>query len=299
MDDQAYRLRQRMQSSVHSTRSQLPAKPVKKAHTIAVTSGKGGVGKTNFTVNFAIQLAKSGYRVVVFDADLGLANIDVLLGISPRYTLFDLLRSDLRIYDVMERGPHDIRVIPGSSGFQELFTLTPAQNDRLMAQLKELQNFADFIIVDTGAGLTEQILPLILTADDVVLVTTPEPTAITDGYAVMKYLFKQHPDLPLWTVINRAASHKEAEQTGNKISAAVREFLHRDIHRLGYLPENPDVVRAVKRQQPFSECFPHSPVSRRLRELTQHYLAARVQTSEQSEGGGFMRFLQHIIRGKS
>lgn len=265
---------------------------------IAVTSGKGGVGKTNFTVNFAIQLAKKGFRVVLFDADLGLANIDVLLGISPRYTLFDLLRGDLNVHDVMERGPYDIRIIPGSSGLHDLFQLTPEQGERIMAQLKELHHFADFIIVDTGAGLTKQILPLILTADEVVLVTTPEPTAMTDGYAVMKVLFNERPDLPLWTLINRAVSSKEAEKTGRKISAAVERFLHREINILGYLPENHDVVRSVKRQQPFSECFPNSPASRRLRLLTKCYLAAHTKTSDSNRGNGFTRFLQHIIKGK-
>ena len=299
MHDQAHKLRQRMQLLVNSSLPLPAVKPSNKAHTIAVTSGKGGVGKTNFTINFAIQLAKSGYCVVLFDADLGLANIDVMLGISPRYTLFDLLRPDVTIYDVMERGPHDVRVIPGSSGLQELFTLTSAQGEQIIEQLRELQHFADFIIVDTGAGLSEQVLPLILSADDVVLVTTPEPTAITDGYAVMKYLFKRRSDLSLWVLVNRTVSSKEANQTGNKMKSVAREFLRQEIQLLGSLPENPDVVRSVKRQQPFTECYPHSPVSRSLRQVMRHYLNVREQTPMQAEGGGFMRFLQHIIRRKT
>lgn len=298
MHDQAHKLRQRMQHAVNSPPPP-PTKSVGQAHTIAVTSGKGGVGKTNFTINFALQLAKSGYRVVLFDADLGLANIDVMLGITPRFTLFDLLRPELTVYDVMERGPYDVRVIPGSSGFQQLFTLTPTQGEQIIAQLRELQNFADFIIVDTGAGLSEQVLPLILTADDVVLVTTPEPTAITDGYAVMKYLFKRRSDLSLWVLINRAVNSKEAHQTGNKIKSAAREFLRQEIQLLGSLPENPDVVRSVKRQQPFTERYPHSPVSRRLQQVIRHYLSIREQATVQPEGSGFMRFLQHIIRRKT
>lgn len=289
MHDQAHKLRLRMEPLQRDLR---------RAHTIAVTSGKGGVGKTNFTLNFAIQLAKSGYRVAVFDADLGLANMDVLMGMTPRYTLYDLLQPETTVFDVMERGPHGIQLIPGSSGFQELFSLTPEQREQIVAQLKELQNFADFIIVDTGAGLTKESLSLILAADDVILITTPEPTSITDGYAVMKYLFKQRADLNVSTVINRAANRTEAEKTGKKMSAAVKQFLYRDIRVLGYLPENIDVVRAVKRQHPFSECFPNSPVTRRLQFLTRRYLADFMETPDEGSGG-FMRFLQHVFRRRA
>ena len=287
MHDQAASLRRRMQSPV-------PTLTEKTAHTIAVTSGKGGVGKTNFTLNFAIQLAKSGYRVAVFDADLGFANMDVLLGMTPRHTLYDLLQPGVNVLDVMERGPHGIYCIPGGSGVRELFSLTPEQSERMASRLKELQKCADFIIVDTGAGLSKESVSLLLAADEVMLVTTPEPTSITDGYAVLKHLFKRHADLKLWILINRTASRTEGVKTAQKMSSAVKQFLHRDVQMLGYLPDHRDVVRSVKRQQPFSECFPNSPVTRRLQSITKRYLdsfTAKTDVGNQ----GFMSFLLHAI----
>lgn len=291
MHDQAASLRQRMRSPVKTSP---PTQTERTAHTIAVTSGKGGVGKTNFTLNFAIQLAKSGYRVAVFDADLGFANMDVLMGMTPRQTLYDLLRPEVNILDVMERGPHGIFCIPGGSGVHELFSLTAEQSERIAFRLKELQKLADFIIVDTGAGLSKESVSLILAADEVILVTTPEPTAITDGYTVLKYLFKQRDDLKLWTLINRAASRAEGEKTGEKICSAVKQFLHRDVRMLGYLPDHIDVVRSVKKQQPFSECFPNSLVTRRLQLLTKRYLADFTKKTDDGNKG-FMRFLLHAI----
>lgn len=296
MRDQADSLRLRMQA----TAEKVPrtSRKLLRAHTIAVTSGKGGVGKTNFTLNFSMQLAKSGYQTVVFDADFGFANMDVLMDMTPRRTLYDLLQPGVTVYDVMERGPNGLYCVPGRSSVQEWMDLAPEQGEYLVAQLKELQDFADFIIVDTGAGLTKESLSLILAADETILVTTPEPTAITDGYAVIKYLFTQRDSLKLWTVINRAANCREGERTGQKMCFAVKQFLHRDVQMLGYLPDHVDVVRAVKRQRPFSECFPNSPVTRRLELMTKRYLA---EFSEKGDEGnqGFMRYLLNAIRRRT
>ena len=296
MRDQADSLRLRMQA----TAEKVPrtSRKLHRAHTIAVTSGKGGVGKTNFTLNFSMQLAKSGYQTVVFDADFGFANMDVLMDMTPRRTLYDLLQPGVTVYDVMERGPNGLYCVPGRSGVQEWMDLTPEQGEYLVAQLKELQDFADFIIVDTGAGLTKESLSLILAADETILVTTPEPTAITDGYAVIKYLFTQRDSLKLVDSYQssckpqrRRENRSENVFRGETVSAPGRTVL-------GYLPDHVDVVRAVKRQRPFSECFPNSPVTRRLELMTKRYLA---EFSEKGDEGnqGFMRYLLNAIRRRT
>lgn len=271
---------------------------LRQARTIAVTSGKGGVGKTNFTVNFGIQLAKGGYRVVVFDADIGMANMDVLMGLSPRYTLYDLLRPDVTVFDVMEQGPQGILLVPGSSGFQEQLRLTPLERSRIVSQLQEVGHTADFILVDTGAGMNEDSAALILAADEIILITTPEPTAVTDGYAVMKYLFSQQDDLRMNVVINRVQSRKEAEVTGHNIETAVNTFLERDVRILGHLPDHPDVARAVKRQRPFSECYPNSRVTRHLQVLSRGYLA-QYENLPRTPGKGILNFFHSIVRRRS
>lgn len=285
MHDQAAALRLRVRHT----------RPSQQVRTIAVTSGKGGVGKTNFTLNFAIQLAKAGHRVAVLDADLGFANIGVLMGLSSRYTMLDLLTPGMALTDVMETGPQGIRVIPGLNDVEQLYDLSSDQLASLATQLKELQKIADFIIVDTAAGLTKDNLSFISAADEVILVTTPEPTAITDGYAVMKVLFQQHGFLKIWTVINRTASHTEAQRTGQNMSTAVKRFLQREVQMLGYLPDHTDVVRAVKQQQPFSECFPNSAVTRRLQMLTRRYLSELTKTPQERERSSLVRLLQKML----
>lgn len=286
MHDQAAALRSRVRH----------ARTPQQTRTIAVTSGKGGVGKTNFTLNFAIQLAKAGHRVAVLDADLGFANIGVLMGLSTRYTMCDLLTPGITLLDVIETGPQGIRIVPGLADAEQRYSLSPDELASITTQLKELQKITDFIIVDTAAGLSKDNLSFISTADEVILVTTPEPTAITDGYAVMKVLFQQRDTLKLWTVINRTTSHAEAQRTGYNMSAAAKQFLNCKVHMLGYLPEDTDVVRAVKQQQPFSECFPNSAVTRRLQMLTRRYLSEFSKAPlEQDRQGSLTRLLQRIL----
>lgn len=293
--DQAYQLRQRVKGTQMGELARWKARPkVALGRTIAVTSGKGGVGKSNFTLNFAIQLQKAGYQTVVFDADLGLANMDILMGVNPRHSLKDLLHANAAVTDVLEPGPHGLYFLPGSSGLDELVELDEEQRNQLLDRLKELQELADFIIIDTGAGLTKESVSLLLAADDVILITTPEPTSLTDGYAVIKYLFSQQDHLSLWVVINRAANRIEAERTGNKVRRVARRFLEKEIRILGYLPENRDVIHSVKEQVPFSERFPNSPATERLYLLTRRYLSHL--TGEQvREEKNFIKFLQKLF----
>ena len=156
------------------------------ARVIAVTSGKGGVGKTNLTVNLAIALGKKGKRVIVVDADLGTANVDVLLGTSSRNTLLSLAREDVQLEDVLIRGPYGVSYISGGSGMEHAGELTVMQRQMIFSKLAACDEWADIILVDTGAGVGRNVLDFIMASDEVLLVITPEPTALTDGYAVLK-----------------------------------------------------------------------------------------------------------------
>ena len=151
-----------------------------------MTSGKGGVGKSNFTLNFALTLQSKGYKVLVFDADIGLANIDVLMGISSKYNLYHLLKKEKTIWEIIQKGYNDLEFIAGGSGFNDLLRLTDEELDYFAEQVMQLNGYVDFIIFDTGAGLSKETLKFILAAEEAIVVTTPEPTSITDAYAIIK-----------------------------------------------------------------------------------------------------------------
>ncbi|GAB4257818.1 MinD/ParA family protein [Thermincola ferriacetica] len=160
----------------------------KKTRIIAVTSGKGGVGKTNFTINFALSLMAYGQKVIVLDADLGLANIDVILGISPKYNLYHVLKGEKTIQEIIVPGPQGLQIIAGGSGIQELANLRRWQVEQFIAKLGELEGLADILIIDTAAGLSRNVMSFVLAADEVIVITTPEPTAITDAYGLVKVM---------------------------------------------------------------------------------------------------------------
>ncbi|WP_018132542.1 MinD/ParA family protein [Effusibacillus pohliae] len=259
MYDQAERLRRLLQPDRSSLR---PATRV-----ITVTSGKGGVGKSNLSLNFALGLAAANKRVVVLDADVGFANIDVLLGRSPRHTLADLVRQRATIWDILQAGPLGIHYIAGGSGLQDLINLQGEQLNYLVDQLEGLQGFADYLIIDTGAGLSEGTLRFILSADEVIVVSTPEPTAITDAYALIKLVASQNANKNIQLVINRAVSPQEARQTAEKLALVAKRFLNLELQTLGYVLDDPQVQKAVKEQVPFFIRYPHSTASRCIEQL--------------------------------
>ncbi|MGE5613901.1 MAG: P-loop NTPase, partial [Bacillota bacterium] len=192
MMDQADKLRQAIDNlkKKQSVRQEVLLVPPKKrtARVITVTSGKGGVGKSNITINLAIALSEQGYRIVILDADFGLANIDVLFGIAPRYTMLDVIKNQKSILEILADGPKNTRFISGGSGVEDLVKLEKQQIMRFIDNMSFLDKIADIIIVDTGAGLSENVMSFVTAADDVVLVTSPEPTSITDAYALIKML---------------------------------------------------------------------------------------------------------------
>ena len=241
------------------------------ARVITVTSGKGGVGKTSVSVNLAICLARQGKRVVVLDADFGLANIEIMLGIRPKYNLADLMFRGKSIQDTITYGPEGIGFISGGSGINEMANLTREQVFHLIQKMNELDRMADVIIVDTGAGIGDSVLEFVAASTEVLLVATPEPTSITDAYALLKSLNRSSSYKPGKTVVkmiaNQVRNDGEADELFEKIGIVVNKFLNIDIEYLGAIPYDHNMQKAVMRQEPLSMTTPNSAAARSVKRI--------------------------------
>lgn len=265
MNDQAKGLRDIAAGGRHMPRphGDLPGGP----RIIAVTSGKGGVGKTSLVLNVSIALAASGARVVVLDADLGLGNIDVMLGIVPRYTLAHVAAGEVGLKDVEVLGPGGIKIIPCGSGIASLLCLPEAERAALVAALRAIEQEAEFIIVDTGAGLSPGVVGFLAAAQEVIVITTPEPTAITDAYATVKVVSCENPAAPVMLVVNMAKDLGEAQDAAEKITLVAKRFISVNLRFLGFVPRDPLVARAVMQQEPFVIRYPSCPAARAVVEI--------------------------------
>ena len=210
--------------------------------------------------------------MLVFDADIGLANIDVLMGISSKYNLYHLLKKEKTIWEIIQKGYNDLDFIAGGSGFNDLLRLTDEELDYFAEQVMQLNGYVDFIIFDTGAGLSKETLKFILAAEETIVVTTPEPTSITDAYAIIKMVNSMGHDVSFKLVINRVTDAKEGKHTADKISLVAKQFLDIQIPTLGFVDDDPAVSKAVKKQIPFTVAFPNSAASRSLQILVDNYI---------------------------
>ena len=259
---------------------------------IAVTSGKGGVGKTNLTVNLAIALGMAGSRVLVIDADLGMANVDVVLGSRSKKHLLNLLEDGTELQDVLQEGPYGVRYISGGSGIEKAAAFTYEERQRLMGKLAGCSDFADIILVDTGAGLGKNVMDFILAADEVLLITTPEPTALTDAYAVMKAYSMYTASKNLKLVVNRVYDEAESREVVAKLQQTAERFLNMPIDCLGYIFEDSAVMRAVRKQKPFVVAHPSSVAARCVQGLANAVLYGSRMTVKR----GWKGFLNQIFR---
>ncbi|MGP0583758.1 MinD/ParA family protein [Paenibacillus timonensis] len=287
MSDQAQALRQLVSSHVGPAESKVRKGS---ARILTVSSGKGGVGKSNFTLNFALALKSLGRKVLLFDADIGMANIDVLMGVRPRYNLYHLLKGEKDITEIVELGSHALPFIAGGSGLADLFSLSEGDLNYFTSQIEMISEEMDFILFDTGAGLSKETLKFITAADECLVVTTPEPTSITDAYALIKVVHGMEADVPFRLVINRVSGEHEAKQVADKISLVAGRFLDMDIPTLGYLSDDTHVMQAVKKQVPFSIAFPGCSAARDIQRLALAYLNVPQTKSRDTLSGikGFM-----------
>jgi flagellar biosynthesis protein FlhG len=229
--------------------------------TLAVSSGKGGVGKTNVVVNLAVSLARLRHRVIVLDADFGLGNVDVLLGLAPEWHLGHVLSGEKSVDDIMVTGPEGIRVIPASSGLRELTVLTDTQWGRLSAGLRTLAYQCDFLLIDTAAGIAENVIETLIGSERILIVTSPEPTAVVDAYALIKVLTTVDAHKEIGLLVNDARDADEAGVVFRQIETAAARFLNRKVQSYGFVAHDPAVRDAVCVQQPVVFHHPQSPAS--------------------------------------
>ncbi len=289
MHDQTEKLRVLARTLKQQVESEIK-KLGQKTRVIAVSSGKGGVGKTNFTINFALALMSLGKRVIILDADLALANIDVVLGINPAYNLYHVLKGEKRIREIITTGPKGLPIIAGGSGIQELANLNRWQVEQFVDQLAELEGMADILIIDTAAGLSRNVMGFVLAADEVIVITTPEPTAITDAYGLVKAMTAQKNPGMVHLVVNRVENALEADVTASKLSTVAERFLKLNIGRLGFILDDPAVTKAVKNQEPFLLKYPKSPAAECINRLA----AQLLDRSYRAEPGGVRAFFGKI-----
>ncbi|MFZ5644576.1 MAG: MinD/ParA family protein [Bacillota bacterium] len=259
----------------------------KGSRVIAVSSGKGGVGKTSFVVNLGITLASMGQRVVIFDADLGLANAEVLMGITPPYTLFDCVYGDKDIEDIIVPGPLGVRLVSGGSGFLELANLDSVRRQQLIESLSYFDREADFLLIDTGAGISKNVLGFVAAASEVIIVITPEPTSLTDAYSLIKVLamFKVHSEVMI--VVNKAGDEREARRTVHKMESVVSQFLQIKVKSIGWIVEDRIVTQAVKAQEPFSMFHPNSPPGQSISKIARYLITGQQENEGPVPGMGY------------
>lgn len=268
------------------------------ARVITVTSGKGGVGKTSIAVNLAIQIQRLGKRVIVLDADFGLANIEVMLGIRPQYNLADLMFRGKTLSEIITKGPEDIGFISGGSGIQELARMTKEQVMYLTQKLVELDSMADVIIVDTGAGIADNVLEFVTASSEVLLVATPEPTSITDAYALLKALNRRtgfrRENTCIKMISNRVSSEAEGRNLYEKMSIVVDKFLNIQPEFLGMIPQDDSISKAVMIQKPITVAYPNSAAAKALMTIA----AKLYDGTEQEVKKGITGLFSDMIRTK-
>lgn len=257
------------------------------AKVITITSGKGGVGKTNITVNLAVALSKLGYRVTVIDADLGLANIDVILGAMPKYTLVDVIKNGKNVMDVLCTGPQKVKFISGGSGVEELTRLSNIELEGFVKNIALLDKISDIILIDTGAGISENVIRFVMAADDVIVVTTPEPTAITDAYALIKAIGVRDKNKTVKMIINKTENAIEAQTAMQKLNEVAKKFLEVKLQFLGYISNDALVPKAVKQQKPFYLLFPDSMASKNVGEIAKKIMKPAENKTKNSGIKGF------------
>lgn len=231
-------------------RNMMGNRNVRTQRVIAISSGKGGVGKTNIAINLAIALSTLKQNVIVMDADLGLANVNIILGSMPEFTLLHVVKGIKRLSDIIIDTPFGIRYIAGSSGFSELANLDNEDLSRLVSGLNDLGN-TDFIIVDTGAGISDEVLYFLLAADETIIVTTPEPTAMLDAYGVIKVVAAEQIDTNLKLIVNRVKKTSETKKVGERIVTISKQYLNMDVNYIGFVVEDQTIPYSVARQVPF------------------------------------------------
>ena len=278
------------QNASSSEAVQLP-KIKSKSRIIAVTSGKGGVWKTNVSVNLALAYARLGKKVVVMDADLGLANVNVILRMTPRYNLYHVIRRQKTMQEIIAETDYGISIVAGASGFSKIANLSEDERHYFIKELDTLST-ADIIIIDTSAGVSSNVLDFIAAANDALIITTPEPTAITDAYGIIKIIATEYDDLDLGLklIVNRVHSAADARKVADRMISITGQFLNLKVDYLGFIYEDPVVSQAVLRQKPFMSLDPKSKAS-----VCIQHIMGKLEKSEYRQSKGFTSMIKRLF----
>lgn len=241
----------------------------KAVRTIAVASGKGGVGKTNITANLAIGLSRLNKKVLILDADLGLSNIDVILNLATKYNIKHLLNGEKKLEDLIVDGPQGIKVLPASSGIQELTELDEFQRLRLIEVFEAYDEEIDYLLIDISSGISSNVAFFCMAAQETIVVTSPEPTAMTDAYALVKVLFTKYQEKNFRVLVNSAKNADEATNVYKRLSTAADKFLSISLDYMGYIPYDRSVPEAVRQQKALLEAYPGSEAAKKVMELAE------------------------------
>lgn len=261
---------------------------------ITVASGKGGVGKTSVVVNLALALTKLGKKVLIMDADLGMANIDIMCGVLAENSLYDVIKGKMSLKEVVFTTDEGLSIIPGGSGITELINLDNEARDRIVSDLNEFSKEMDYLFIDCGAGVSKHILGYIAAADDVLIVITPEPTSITDAYGLIKILsrFDLHKEVSL--IVNKVSSTREGNNTVNRIENVAKEFLKIEIKNIGFINNDDSVIKSIKEQKPFVLSYPRSKATRGMNLIAENFAEGNTKAPQGTEK--FVKKLFNLFR---
>jgi flagellar biosynthesis protein FlhG len=274
-------------------RQMAPPRSESRLRVVAITSGKGGVGKTNITANLAVLAARQGRRVLIVDADLGLANVEILFGLKPHYHMGHLLDASVPLEEVMAVGPHGVRVLPAGSGIQGLTRLDDAQKLRLVTAFDLIEDAFDLVLIDSSAGIGDNVLFFVGAAQEALLIVTVEPTSLTDAYAAVKVLSQQAGVKYFNVVVNQAPSEQSAKDIFETLTSVTNRFLNARVRYLGHLPRDENMHRAIMAQKPLVDAFPHSPSSRGLATLSEKLFG---EPAPAPLDGGMKLLWQRLLR---
>lgn len=289
--DQALMLREMKNGRKLAPGPATVALPKKQVRVIAVTSGKGGVGKTNIAVNLAYHLSNMKQRALILDADTGLANVDLILGLTPKYNLFHVLNGEKSIAETVIKGPGGIMILPASSGILEMADLSRGQKLTLLDELRDLHAGLDFLIIDTAAGIAGNVMFFNAAAKEIIVVVTSEPTSLTDAYALIKVLYQHHAKKRFRLLVNMVKSPAEAKEVYQRLSQATDHFLNLTIEYLGHILYDEKLSAAVKQQKAMAALYPQSSASKCLRTIAEKIC----QEKPENEGAGNIEFFWEDI----
>jgi flagellar biosynthesis protein FlhG len=250
---------------------------------ITVTSGKGGVGKSNFVVNLAIVLQNKGKRVLIFDADLGMGNDDVLMGLYPKYNIFDIIFTDLEIKDIIVEGTNGVSLIPAGSALSKAQDLEESDKKIFLEKLDTLDEY-DYILMDTGAGVNKDVLSFIAASEELILITTPEPTSLTDGYSLIKAIDHYKLKTNAKIIVNKAFTKEEGEETYKRFDRAVSKFLKINIEYLGCILDDRKLVQSVRQQKPFVVLYPNCDATKDIENIAMKLMGQEMNSLNGAKG---------------